>query len=138
MNASSISKLLVREYEVDKSTALELAKSLSEYEPEDRAKALYEILGKLAENKDKMEEICSEDPLEEWDSCVYSEIDDEYKKSIDKSIAKPKAIKGAYKCKVKGCGSDEFYVWQEQRRSADEGATVMRQCAVCGKRGKEN
>jgi len=101
----------------------------------------YDKLGQLVCAKDRVEreKILADirKDVDEWDACVYSDQLATYTASMDRSVLKPKAIKGLYKCKDKECGSDEFYVWNEQRRSADEGASVMRQCAKCGKRGKE-
>ena len=101
----------------------------------------YDKIGQLKTAKDRAhrEKILVDirGDVEGWDSCVYEENLASYNSSMDRSVLKPKAVKGMYKCKVKDCGSDEFYVWQEQRRSADEGMSTMRQCFKCGKRGKE-
>ena len=69
-----------------------------------------------------------------WDASVYKVQQNNYNLLLDNSIQKPKAIKGLHKCK---CGNDEFYIWSAQTRSGDEGMTHFRQCAKCGKRGKE-
>jgi len=60
-----------------------------------------------------------------------------YDKFMDRSVLKPVAVKGVYLCKFKGCGSDEFYTWSLQTKSSDEPMTLFRECARCGKRGKE-
>lgn len=75
--------------------------------------------------------------VEDWDSCIYEHQKFEYSRLMDRSVQKPQAVKGAYTCKYKGCGSDEFYVWSVQLKSGDEGMSQFRQCAICGKRRKE-
>ncbi len=78
-----------------------------------------------------------------WDSGVYDDFREKHYKTLDRVQQRPKAIKGMYICKNKNpatgivCGSDLMYVWQQQTRSSDEGMTTFRQCAKCGKRGKE-
>lgn len=105
------------------------------------ARIAYDKVGQLVAAKDRTmrEKILADlkKDVEGWDSASYAEQLASYNATMDRSVLKPKAVKGLYKCKEKECGSDEFYVWQEQRRSADEGMSVMRQCAKCGKRGKE-
>lgn len=105
------------------------------------ARIAYDKVGQLISAKDRTEreQILADirKDVDGWDACVYKKQLENYNASMDRSVLKPKAIKGLYKCKDKECNSDEFYVWNEQRRSSDEGATVMRQCARCGKRGKE-
>jgi len=101
----------------------------------------YEKLGQIMEAKTKEERKIVLDEInkgiEEWESELYSKQKDEYSKLMDKSVSKPKAVKGVHHCREKGCLSDEFYVWSAQTRSSDEAATNFRQCAHCGKRRKE-
>lgn len=78
-----------------------------------------------------------QETLQDWSSSVYQEEKQEFIKTMDKSVQKPKATKGVYFCKQKGCNSDEFYMWSAQTRSGDEGSTQYRQCALCGKRRRE-
>ena len=75
--------------------------------------------------------------VEDWDSYVYFDHQAEYNREIDRSILKVVSVKGVYTCKVKGCRSDEFYMWTAQTKSCDEGSSQFRQCAICGKRKKE-
>ena len=101
----------------------------------------YDKVGQIVSAKDRpaREKIIADmrNDVEGWDACVYDTQRATYNALMDRSVLKPKAIKGLYKCKDKECQSDEFYVWQEQRRSGDEAMSTLRQCAVCGKRGKE-
>ena len=101
----------------------------------------YDKLGQLIEanNREEREQILKDirNNVEGWDACVYSKQLEAYTMSMDRSVMKPKAVKGLHKCKEKNCGSDEFYIWSAQTRSSDEGMTHFRQCAKCGKRGKE-
>lgn len=71
-----------------------------------------------------------------WESAAFDGAREKYEKMLDKSVQKPKAVQGVYKCKNKGCSSDLFYTWSMQTRSGDEGMTHFRECAKCGKRGK--
>lgn len=101
----------------------------------------YDKLGQIVVAKTSLErhKILNDlkNAVEDWDSCVYNSPRSEYNRMMDRSIQKPKAVKGVYVCKQKNCGSDEFYVWSQQTRSSDEGMSQMRQCAHCGKRRKE-
>jgi DNA-directed RNA polymerase subunit M/transcription elongation factor TFIIS len=103
---------------------------------------VYERIGELRVCKSKQErDVILKDikgGAKGWDSCMYSEAKQKHVTSILQSNTKIKAIKGMYKCNKKGCGSDEFYMWSEQRRSSDEGMSVVRQCSKCGKRGVES
>ena len=72
-----------------------------------------------------------------WETEFYFKQKENYKKIMDKSVAKPKAIKGIYHCNIKGCNSDEFFTWTQQDRGSDEASSQYRQCAKCGKRRKE-
>lgn len=105
------------------------------------ARVAYDKVGQLVNAKDReeREKILADmkRDVDGWDACVYENQLSMYNASMDRSVLKPRAVKGLYKCREKDCGSEEFYVWQEQRRSSDEGATVMRQCFRCGRRGKE-
>jgi len=109
---------------------------------EDYISIVYDKIGQLRSAGDRVEreKILNDikNKIESWDACVYVTSKEKYEASLDTSKERTKPIKGMYKCKEKECGSDEFYVWQEQRRRSDEAATIMRQCAKCGKRGKEN
>ena len=102
----------------------------------------YEKLGQIMMLKTKQERKIIIDEINkgcgwEWSTEFYSKQKENYRKLIDKSVAKPEAIKGVYHCKEKGCGSDEFFTWTAQTRGCDEAATQFRQCAKCGKRKKE-
>lgn len=105
------------------------------------AELSYEKLGQIMEAKTKAERKLIMDEINkgvnEWESNFYSEQKEIYKKLMDKSVAKPKAVKGIHRCKERGCDSDEFYVWAQQDRSGDEASSQYRQCAKCGKRRKE-
>lgn len=72
-----------------------------------------------------------------WDSCVYDEHRERYEASLNRSQQRPKPVKGVHLCKDPKCRSDVFYIWSLQTRGGDEGMTHYRQCAKCGKRGKE-
>jgi DNA-directed RNA polymerase subunit M/transcription elongation factor TFIIS len=72
-----------------------------------------------------------------WRSCVYDDHKDRYQASLDRSQRRPKPVKGMHICKDPKCKSDEFYLWSSQDRGGDEGMCHHRQCARCGKRGKE-
>lgn len=104
-------------------------------------KMAYDKIGQLvsAQNREEREKILADIRSDKtgWEASVYSQQEENYKASMDRSTLKPKAIKGMYKCKVRSCQSDLFYVWQEQRRSGDESMSVIRQCSRCGKRGQE-
>jgi DNA-directed RNA polymerase subunit M/transcription elongation factor TFIIS len=102
----------------------------------------YEKLGQImvAKAKEERKAIIKEmiDGLDdEWESIFYAKQKENYKKLMDKSVAKPKTVKGVYHCKEKGCGSDEFFVWQRQTKSSDEGMSNFRQCARCSKRKRD-
>jgi DNA-directed RNA polymerase subunit M/transcription elongation factor TFIIS len=71
-----------------------------------------------------------------WESCIFEKSRQKQQESFSRQLFKPTAIKGLYVCKDRECGSDEFFIWQLQTRSGDEGTTEYRQCAKCGKRGK--
>lgn len=101
----------------------------------------YEKLGQIMVTKVKEERKLIIDEMIkgigwEWETIFYAKQKENYKKLMDKSMAKPKAVKGVYHCKEKGCDSDEFYTWTQQDKSLDEGSTHYRQCARCGKRRK--
>jgi DNA-directed RNA polymerase subunit M/transcription elongation factor TFIIS len=106
----------------------------------------YEKVGQISTNPDSIEQVITDvkNIAIGYDSCVYEEYYNDYMRKLDKSQQKPTPTKGVYVCKNKHaitgkiCGSDEFYVWSKQTRSADEGMTIMRECAKCGKRGREN
>ncbi len=75
--------------------------------------------------------------VEDWDACIYEQQRFEYDRLMDRSIQKPQAVTLDEVCKYKGCKSNKFYIWSAQTRSADEGMTHFRQCALCNKRKKE-
>ena len=103
--------------------------------------AAFEKVGHLLEAKDDasrdlvVKDI--EKGVEGRDSVVFARQKFVYDKFMDRSVLKPVAVKGVYLCKFKGCGSDEFYTWSLQTKSSDEPMTLFRECARCGKRGKE-
>lgn len=82
-----------------------------------------------------LEEI--KESVEGWESESYKPQKDLYTATLDRSVQKPKAIKGLHVCRKKDCRNDEFYYWMVQGRSCDEQMTSMRACARCGTRGKE-
>jgi len=108
------------------------------------ARLAYEKVGQLIE--------CNQDPdsiegilanissgITGYESSIYEPQRIKHEKALAQAIQKPKAIKGTYVCKFpRGCGSDEFYIWKLQTRGGDEGTTTFRQCAKCGRRGKED
>ena len=117
-----------------------LVKNTNDIVTQDNYKeSAYEKVGQLMCVKNEKEE---NDIIEDiknnkigFESCIYKNYKEKHESMIDKSQERPKAVKGIYKCKQKGCGSDEFYIWSEQKRSADEGMSQMRMCKLCGKRG---
>lgn len=112
-----------------------------QWSKETYVKIAFDKLGQLITAKDRTarEKILSDirSDVVGWDACAYDTQRDAYNAATDRSVLKPTAVKGLYKCKNKDCGSDEFYVWSQQTRSCDEAATNFRQCAKCGKRGRE-
>lgn len=72
-----------------------------------------------------------------YDSVAFKQEKFDYNRFMDRSVQKPTPVKGAYFCKEKECKSDLFYIWSLQTRGGDEGMTHYRQCATCGKRGKQ-
>ena len=103
--------------------------------------AAFEKVGHLLEAKnDTARDLVLKDiekGVEGRDSVVFDEQKYTYDRFMDRAVLKPTAVKGVHVCKDKQCGSDEFYIWSSQDRSGDEGMTHRRQCARCGKRGKE-
>ena len=108
---------------------------------EDYAALAYDKVGQLLKAKDRAEreKILADirTGVVSWDACVYDTQRKAYNAAMDRSVLKPKAVKGLYKCKNKECGGDEFYTWSQQTKSSDEGMSHFRQCARCGQRGKE-
>lgn len=90
-------------------------------------KIAYDILGKLS--IDKNFDIEDESF---WESSFYRDIRDEVEKKTLRIKIKPESTKGLYKCRVKDCDSDEFYVWTAATRSGDEGMTHFARCKFCG------
>lgn len=101
-------------------------------------KIAFEKIGHIMQTKD-IEKVLNdiENNKVGWESSVFSKQLVVYERMLDRSVLKPTAVKGVYLCKEKGCGSDEFYTWSQQTRSCDEGSTAFRECARCGKRGKQ-
>jgi DNA-directed RNA polymerase subunit M/transcription elongation factor TFIIS len=99
----------------------------------------YEKIGQLVQYKDdkKMIKKILKDNNIDWNSCIYDQQKKDNNKILDIMMTKPKASKGIYKCRNKECDSDEFFIFQFQTRSGDEGMTTYRQCIKCGKRKKE-
>lgn len=100
----------------------------------------YQLIGLVSEKRGKSDvsflilniEKCTID----LQSFIYSDLYTDRENEFLQFLQKAKAVKGVYKCN-KECGSDLFFIWMEQTRSGDEGMTAFRQCAKCGKRGKE-
>jgi DNA-directed RNA polymerase subunit M/transcription elongation factor TFIIS len=104
-------------------------------------KTAYEKIGQLMCVENKKDRLAILEDIQNdvigWDASVFATQFKEYQKRMDRSTQKPKSTKGVHKCKVKRCGSDEFYIWSAQTRSSDEGMSNFRQCARCGDRRKE-
>jgi DNA-directed RNA polymerase subunit M/transcription elongation factor TFIIS len=102
----------------------------------------YEKSGEIIKYKDDCEKLKEiKDDLDNmivgFDSAIYREMKRNRESFVSHIMLKPRAIVGLYKCREKGCNSVEFYSWSAQTKSQDEPATIFRQCARCGKRGKE-
>jgi|WetSurMetagenome_2_1015567.scaffolds.fasta_scaffold209283_2 DNA-directed RNA polymerase subunit M/transcription elongation factor TFIIS len=131
-------------YVVDRPIAVKYEKAIydmSMRSDRDYTSLAYEKVGQLQNANTKTDRLSIlkdiNNNVDGFDSCVYGECYTNYAERLNKTQEKPKAVKGMYKCKEKGCGSDEFYVWSQQTRGGDEGMTIFRQCQKCGKRGKE-
>ena len=102
----------------------------------------YEIIGYIYESHDKKERKNILKDMKNgtygWESSFFSE----YRKRIHdidyQQIEDIKVEKGEFPCRNKKCRSYQCYIWQEQTRSADEGATTYVMCAVCHNRYRFN
>jgi DNA-directed RNA polymerase subunit M/transcription elongation factor TFIIS len=141
----TVLNILIRK--MDNNQAVEYEKGLYELSAGDMTEyktLAYEKLGQLIDcnleaRKAVLEDI--KEGLVGWDSSFYTKQKSTYERNMDRSVQKPSATKGLYKCKNitpdgKQCVSDEFYTWSQQTRSGDEGMTHFRECAKCGKRGR--
>jgi DNA-directed RNA polymerase subunit M/transcription elongation factor TFIIS len=107
--------------------------------PSDYCIVAYEKIGQLKSGTPSQHVLQDiKKKIKGWGSHVYNPIKNTYENRIFQDNTKIKPVKGMYKCKNKECGSDEFYIWNETRRSGDEGQATIRQCSKCGKRGREN
>jgi DNA-directed RNA polymerase subunit M/transcription elongation factor TFIIS len=104
-------------------------------------KIAYDKMGQIVESNKSVKEILKDirDKSLNWDASYYSIYKQSFMDKIKQSNIKATAVKGIYVCKNRDpkCTNDEFYIWTQQTRAADEGMTVFRQCTKCGKRGKE-
>lgn len=101
----------------------------------------FELVGRFmrceskTERKAILEEIKS-GTVDTWSTML---LDTEKKKEYDDVARTSKGVsvkKCTYKCKKKGCPSEECFVYQVQTRSADEGMTTYVVCVKCCSRYK--
>lgn len=104
-------------------------------------KISYDKMGQIVESNESVKGILKDirDKSLNWDASYYSTYRQSFMDKIKQSNIKATAVKGIYVCKNRDpkCTNDEFYIWTQQTRAADEGMTVFRQCTKCGKRAKE-
>ena len=99
-------------------------------------KYAFEKAGQIIQFPDKKDEILQDvdGVVLDWDSVVYSDLRAKENRDTAEHAAGMKVTKGEFKCRNSRCRSDECYYYQDQTRSADEGATTYVVCSKCGHR----
>ena len=138
MERNTITKILTEKCGKKRATLYEKKIfDLATKEEEDYNTLAYDIIGRLfVDDVDVVLKDIDEGKIG-WMSSNYEEYRKNKDKQYDKRLFKPSTVKGVYICKDPACKSDEFFVYSRQTRSSDESMSVFRQCAKCGKRGKE-
>jgi len=101
----------------------------------------YQLLGLLMESSKKerkplLEEIRK--GVDCWDFLVFSSYHNTLELKRGEVLTEVKLEKSEMKCRKKDCKSFETYIYQNQERSADEGATTYVVCVKCNSRYKFN
>lgn len=100
------------------------------------SKYAFEKVGHLLANPDDTSSII--DDIEgctlTWNSFVYADFREKEDRDTTDQAAGMKVEKGEFKCRNVWCRSDECFYYQDQTRSADEGATTYVVCTKCGNR----
>ncbi len=73
-----------------------------------------------------------------WNSIIYEEERRELNRTVEEMVKDNKVEEGEYPCRNRNCQSKRCRMWTEQRRSADESATTIVECSVCGTRFKHS
>jgi len=122
------------------SLIFELAKIIAKKESTSTSKAYqyiaYQYVGRFLDTTnvekvlDELRSSCETSTFVVFNSVVFADAKAKHDKFLSYIKYKPKGCKGIYDCK---CGSDEFVIWSDQIRSADEGMTNFRKCVRCFK-----